>query len=383
MLSSTIEGNMSDPYEIASTTQKFLDIFDITNDVVVLKDGTVTLIMMVSAMNFGLLAEQEQDAIIYAYAALLNSLNFPVQIIISSKTKDATAYLRLLDTQADKASSQEKRALIKRYQLFVGQLIKERNVLDKKFYVAIPASPAEVGMVTVQSVLPGKTVPSLTKEQKAAVIEKGLGVLEPRRDHLIAQFNRIGLYAHQINTQEIIEFFYNSYNPEAYEGQQITDSQDYTTMTVQARTSGSTPDLSSLTLPHQEKTPDEVKLESAQEQDSAHLSQSAVVPTNIGDVVDSMSSPTTPIATTTPVEVPTPQVAVQTASPTSNQMTPPVAETPVFQGVLPTPTTPPPSQQVSEQPSLATSPPSVTPTSTPQTVFSAPLEKPLPPVAEL
>jgi len=161
---------MSDPYEIASTTQKFLDIFDITNDVVVLKDGTVTLIMMVSAMNFGLLAEQEQDAIIYAYAALLNSLNFPVQIIISSKTKDATAYLRLLDTQADKASSQEKRALIKRYQLFVGQLIKERNVLDKKFYVAIPASPAEVGMVTVQSVLPGKTSPSLTKEQKAAVI---------------------------------------------------------------------------------------------------------------------------------------------------------------------------------------------------------------------
>lgn len=382
MLSSTIEGNMSDPYEIASTTQKFLDIFDITNDVVVLKDGTVTLIMMVSAMNFGLLAEQEQDAIIYAYAALLNSLNFPVQIIISSKTKDATAYLRLLDTQADKASSQEKRALIKRYQLFVGQLIKERNVLDKKFYVAIPASPAEVGMVTVQTVLPGKTTPSLTKEQKAAVIEKGLGVLEPRRDHLIAQFNRIGLYAHQISTQEIIEFFYNSYNPEAYEGQQITDSQDYTTMTVQAQTSGSGPDLSSLTLPHQEKTLDEVKLESAQEQDSAHLSQSAVVPTNIGDVVDSMAAPTPQAVSQTPAAAPSPT----TTSPVpASSIT---LEKPVLSENIPsTPMNQPlnqPLPHASETPVFSASQPAPTqPTPTSQTVFSAPPEKPLPPVAEL
>ena len=78
---------MTDKQEISSTTQKFLDIFDITNDVVVLRDGTVSMLLIISAMNFGLLAEQEQDAIIYSYAALLNSLNFPIQIIINSKTK--------------------------------------------------------------------------------------------------------------------------------------------------------------------------------------------------------------------------------------------------------------------------------------------------------
>lgn len=269
---------MPDVNEISSTTQKFLDIFDITNDVVVLKDGTVSLIMVISAMNFGLLAEQEQDAIIYAYAALLNSLNFPIQIIVSSKTKDATAYLRLLDEQATKASTQDKKDLIKRYQGFVGQLIKERNVLDKKFYVTIPASPAEVGMITPQTILPGKNEPVLTREQKAAVIEKGLGVLEPRRDHLIAQFNRIGLYARQLVTQEIIEIFYNSYNPEAYEGQQITDSQNYTTTVVKAQKSPDLSSLQSLTTDNNSNAEQINSVEEVPEAGTAEITEAAVVP---------------------------------------------------------------------------------------------------------
>jgi len=205
--------------------------------------------------------------------------------------------------------------------------------------------------------------------------------LEPRRDHLIAQFNRIGLYAHQISTQEIIEFFYNSYNPEAYEGQQITDSQDYTTMTVQAQTSGSGPDLSSLTLPHQEKTLDEVKLESAQEQDSAHLSQSAVVPTNIGDVVDSMAAPTPPTPAAPPSAAPTPFLPVEKSPSEVSAFPQPLNKT-----VLPTPETPIFQSPVFAQPQPVTPVASSTtpqPASPSQTVFSAPLEKPLPPVAEL
>jgi len=296
---------MSAGDDISSTTQKFLDIFDISNDVAILKDGTVSMTLMVSAMNFGLLAEQEQDAIIYAYAALLNSLNFPIQIIISSKTKDATAYLRLLDIQAEKATTNEKRALIQRYQGFVGQLIKERNVLDKKFYVAIPASPAEVGMVTPQSVLPGSSAPSLTKEQKAAVIEKGLGVLEPRRDHLIAQFNRIGLFARQILTQEIIEFFYNSYNPEAYEGQQITNSQDYETMTVQAQTAPDLNSLISLTKDNDSKKENIQSVKDVPEAGTAEIAASAVVPKEMPEeAAPRPNLQVVPQNQTTPVEIP-------------------------------------------------------------------------------
>ena len=143
--------------EIHSTTQAFLEVYDITNDMVILKDGTVSVILQIGTMNFSLLAEQEQDAVIFTYGSLLNSLNFPVQINIQSQAKDATKYLRLLDEQIQKAGTQQKANLIKRYQAFVSELIKERNVLEKKFYVVIPASPTEMGLLTAQSVIPGKT----------------------------------------------------------------------------------------------------------------------------------------------------------------------------------------------------------------------------------
>ena len=88
---------MSDQKNVSSTSQTFLDIHDITNDVVILKNGSASVILTVNAMNFGLLAEQEQDTVIYSYAGLLNSINYPIQILIQSQTKDASAYLKLLE----------------------------------------------------------------------------------------------------------------------------------------------------------------------------------------------------------------------------------------------------------------------------------------------
>lgn len=219
---------------ISSTTQEYLDVYDIANDLVILKDGTISMILQIGTMNFSLLAEQEQDAIMYTYGALLNSLNFPIQINIQSSTKDATKYLKLLDAQAEKAASNDKTQQIKRYRDFVANLIHERNVLEKKFLVSIPASVAEMGLYTAQSVLPGKTKFDVTSIEKAVLLEKASTILDPRRDHLIAQFNRIGLFARQINTQEIIQNFYINYNPESTEGQEVTNSDSYATPMVRA-----------------------------------------------------------------------------------------------------------------------------------------------------
>lgn len=222
---------------ITSTTQDFLDIYDITNNFVIMKDGSVSAVLSVYAMNFSLLAEEEQDAVIYAYAALLNSLNYPIQINIQSKTKDATKYLELLRKQQEKASTREKAARIARYQEFVGQLIQERNVLDKKFYVVIPANPIEMGIMAPQSFLPdvtGKNSFDISTIERSVILEKAANVLDPRVTHLIGQFNRIGLYAVQLATQEIIQNFYANYNPESTEGQQLVDSSDYATPLVRA-----------------------------------------------------------------------------------------------------------------------------------------------------
>lgn len=217
-----------------STAQNFLDIYDITNNFIILKDGTVSIVLSVGAMNFGLLAEAEQDAVIYTYAALLNSLNYPIQIIVQSQTKDVTDYLNLLKQQEEKASTDLKRERIARYRQFVSDVIKERNVLDKKFFVTVPANPTELGLITADSFVPGKSGFDISSFEKSVILEKAEAVLSPKRDHLISQFSRIGLFSRQLTTQEIIRIFYTSYNPEASEGQELTDTNQYTTPLVKA-----------------------------------------------------------------------------------------------------------------------------------------------------
>ncbi len=226
---------MADVESVESTTQSFLDIHDITQDMVILRDGTASIILQVDAINFSLLAEEEQDAIMYAYAGLLNSLNYTIQILIRSQTKDVSGYLQLLDQQAEELTDDVKRDQIRRYRTFVSELIRERNVLDKKFYVVIAANPIELGMATAQSVIPGVDNTSIDDMDQAMLMDKATTNLFPKRDHLIGQFARIGLNAKALRTQEIIRLFYNIYNPEASEGQQVTNTRDYTTPLVFAQ----------------------------------------------------------------------------------------------------------------------------------------------------
>ncbi|MBP7768587.1 hypothetical protein KA082_02005 [Candidatus Woesebacteria bacterium] len=284
---------------IQSTTQQFLDIYDITNNYVILKDGTVSVILTVDAMNFGLLAEEEQDAIMYAYAGLLNSLNYPIQIIINSRTKDVTSYLKVLAEQEEIAENETLRRRIRMYREFVGNLIHERNVLDKKFYVVIPAAAVEMGFLSATSVIPGKTASfDISSIERSVIIEKAQNLLDPKKDHLIAQFARIGLYSRQLNTQEIIQLFYVQYNPEAVEGQQIGESSTYTTPLVKASVQGNFMNVTNVVpqpQPQNVLTPDSPSF-------------SATIPEPVAPAV--MEPPAQPIASIV-TEAPTPVAPVE------------------------------------------------------------------------
>jgi hypothetical protein len=226
---------MNQHHIITSTTQQFLDIFDIANDLVITKRGACSIILSVTAMNFDLLAEPEQDAMIYGYAGLLNSLNYPIQIMIRSQTKDVSGYVNALKQKEEETINRTRKEQIRKYHEFISDLVQERNVLDKKFYVVIPASPLELGIVTAQSVVPGVKTPDVGSFDRSYVVERARNLLEPRRDHLIAQFGRIGLFANQLATQEIIQLFYALYNSEANEGQKMADSRSYASPLVLRR----------------------------------------------------------------------------------------------------------------------------------------------------
>ena len=196
---------------IVATTQEHLDIETIQDDMVILKTGICSTVLSVSAINFGLLSEEEQDATIYSYAGLLNSLSFPVQIVIQSEKKDISAYLELLSTQEVKLKNPILKERMKEYREFINTTITEQNVLDKKFYFIISYTPIT---------LSGST--KITKD----LINKAKIDLEPKRDHVIKQLARIGLVSQTLNSQNLIKLFHSFYNPTA-KGQKFASSADY------------------------------------------------------------------------------------------------------------------------------------------------------------
>jgi hypothetical protein len=308
---------MPDQKTISSTSQDFLDIYDITNDIVILKNGSASVVLSVNAMNFGLLAEQEQDAVIYSYAGLLNSINYPIQILIQSQTKDASAYLKLLEKREEKTKDEIKRAWIRRYSKFVNDLIKERNVLDKKFFVIIPASSLEMSLTPAQNIASGFKEQSIEGIEKSVILEKAQNLLEPKKDHLIAQFNRIGLYARQLATQEIIRLFYTNYNPGATEGQQITNSQSYTTSLVQAQIRGDYMDDKS--------------------QNPLEPTQANQPVTPVGDAQAPMAPPTPTATPSAPVEPTQPEEVKESSTKDVDIAESPVVQKPMATGVAPMP----------------------------------------------
>ncbi len=201
---------------IVATTQDHLEVETIRDDVVVLKNGLISVVIQTSAINFGLLSEEEQDATIYAYAGLLNSLSFPVQIVIKSEKKDISSYLELLVSQEKKLKDETMKMRMSQYRNFIETTIQEQNVLDKKFYIIVSYQ-----MVT----LSGKV--EITEE----LLGRAKADLEPKRDHIIKQLTRIGLTAQQLNSQNLMKLFHGYYNS-TVKGQKFTTASDYETPVV-------------------------------------------------------------------------------------------------------------------------------------------------------
>jgi len=209
---------------IKATTQEHLDVQDIRDDFVILKDGSCCLILTTNTVNFGLLSEPEQDATIFAYAGFVNSLTFPIQILIKSQRKDISSYLQLLNKAEEVQQKELLKNLIKRYRQFIEKVVRENDVLDKKFYIIIPFSFLELGLKSTvgQSFKRKKKLPFSIEY----IVEKAKTSLYPKKDHLISQFSRLGLRARQLTNQELLDLFFQTYNPKAH-GQKLSSVKAY------------------------------------------------------------------------------------------------------------------------------------------------------------
>lgn len=193
-----------------ASTQEHLEVKDIIDDIVITATGSAALILQTTAVNFDLLSEYEQDNKIVAFAGLLNSLNFPIQILIKTNRIDITSYVNYLKSQTERAMSPGLKKQLQIYTQFIQNLIVQNDVLDKKFYIVIYYNP--VASITSAGVLKQDSgTRSAVEVEKLA--ERGKIFLYPKRDHILKQLGRMGLTGHQLTNPELMELFYNIYNP--------------------------------------------------------------------------------------------------------------------------------------------------------------------------
>ncbi len=198
---------------IKSTTQEFIEVKEITDDIVLLKDGSCALVIETSAINFSLLAEEEQDSLIYAFGSLLNSLSFSIQIVIASNRMNISDYLDYLERHLQKQLNPVIKEWLEKYITFIKSIVTQNSVLKKRFFLVIPFSTLEMGAKGA--------VPSTYSSEY--VLQRAKTALYPKRDHILRLLARVGLRSQVLNKTELVNFFYNLYNPSAT-GVDLVDS---------------------------------------------------------------------------------------------------------------------------------------------------------------
>lgn len=196
------------------STQANLPIAEIKDGVVILKDGTLRSVLMVSSLNFALKSEDEQNAIISSYVGFLNSLDFPLQIVAQSRRLQIQPYLDKLQKIEQEQLNELLRVQIADYRAFVKELVDIGQIMSKKFYVIVPYDPLSNKKKSFFSRFKEVLKPSLGIRLKEDMFKKRKEDLDMRLRQVAGGLESMGLQVGQLDTQSLIELYYTTYNPD-------------------------------------------------------------------------------------------------------------------------------------------------------------------------
>jgi hypothetical protein len=218
-----------------NSTQNTLQVAEVRDGIVIMNDGSFRSVVMVKSINFDLMSPQEREAVEYAYQGFLNSLYFPVQIFIRSQKVDLTPYIEKLDKIRSEHENMLLALLMEDYIAYIDNLSLQTNIMDKKFYIVIPFFPnTSINIKSTigasKSLFTGVAGIFKNKEQHVvvneAVLEAGKNELRNRVQSVLSGLLQCGIQGLPLDTQELIELYYDTYNPDTATRQQLKNFED-------------------------------------------------------------------------------------------------------------------------------------------------------------
>lgn len=208
-------------------TRDLVAIEEIKDGVLVLKNGNLRQVIMVGGVNFALKSEMEQNIITASYQNFLNSLDFPVQIIIHSRKVNVEKYLEGLTEYETRETSPILQNQIEEYKEFIRGFVQKNAIMEKIFLLVVPFSPISIpGKESVSKALPffgkkDKEAEARAREEAELNFNENSQQLKQRVTLALDGLFAVGLEAAVLNTEQLIELFYNFYNPETVERKNI------------------------------------------------------------------------------------------------------------------------------------------------------------------
>ena len=202
-----------------ASTKQFVEIQEIRDGILILKDGSLKQIIKVGSTNFELKSQDEQLAVLQSFRDFLNSLDFSLEIMVMSRKLNINKYLDFLNEVAEAQQNELMRIQAVEYSKFVKELTQLANIMSKDFFVVVPfyIGPRAKGgiMQTLKSVFrPSEIVKQLTQEEFGSYKSQ----LDQRVGLVYENLSGLGLGAKVLGGEELLNIFYRFYNPEVIEG---------------------------------------------------------------------------------------------------------------------------------------------------------------------
>lgn len=209
--------------KISATTQNFLDIAEIKDDTVVMKDGTLRAVLLASSINFALKSEDEQNAVVESYISFLNNLAFTLQIVIQSRELDIENYLEFLKSKEKEQTNKLLKLQTGEYIEYIKELTSLGKIMNKRFYIVVPYNALSDKKKNFLSQLSEALKPATSIKLKEKTFLRYQEMLDRRIDSVAGGLESMGINVVRLDTQSLIELYYRTYNPETSRNQSLGD----------------------------------------------------------------------------------------------------------------------------------------------------------------